>query len=176
MTNLDSILKSRDITLSAKVRLVKAMVFPVVMYGWENWTVKKAERRRIDTFELWCWRSLLRVPWTARRSNQSILKEISPRCSLERLMLKLKLQYFGHLMWRADSFEKTLMLGKIEARRRRGRLPGSSPGGSRVIRRWGRNRHPRKKLNYRYRERLETDSVVGKLVEKKRLNNLDYME
>ena len=121
MTNLDSILKSRDITLPTKVRLVKTMVFPVVMYGCENWTIKKAERRRIDTLELWCWRRLLRVPWTARRSNQSILKEISPGCSLEGLMLKLKLQYFGHLMHRADSFEKTLMLGKIEGRRRRGR-------------------------------------------------------
>ena len=119
MTNLDSILKSRDITLSTKVRLVKAMVFPVVMYGCESWTLKKAEHR-IDAFELWCWRRLLRVPWTARRSNQSILKEISPGCSLEGLMLKLKLQYFGHLMGRADSFEKTLMLGKIEGRRRRG--------------------------------------------------------
>ena len=120
MTNLDSILKSRDITLPTKIHLVKAMVFPVVMYGCESWTVKKAERRRIDAFELWCWRRLLRVPWTARRSNQSILKEISPGCSLEGLMLKLKLQYFGHLMWRADSFEKTLMLGKIEGRRKRG--------------------------------------------------------
>ena len=121
MTNLDSILKSRDTTLPTKVRLVKAMVFPVVMYGCESWTVKKAEHRRIDAFELWCWRRLLRVPWTARRSNQSILNEISPRCSLEGLMLKMKLQYFGHLMRRADSFEKTLMLGKIEGRRRRGR-------------------------------------------------------
>ena len=120
MTNLDSIFKSRDITLPTKVCLVRAMVFPVVMYGCESWTVKKAERRRIDAFELWCWRRLLRVPWTARRSNQSILKEISPGCSLEGLMLKLKLQYFGHLMQRADSFEKTLMLGKIEGRRRRG--------------------------------------------------------
>ena len=120
MTNLDSILKSRDITLSTKVHLVKAMVFPVVMYGCEIWTIKKAKRRRIDTFELWCWRRLLRVPWTAWRSNQSILKEISPECSLEGLMLKLKLQYFGHLMRRADSSEKTLMLGKIEGRRRRG--------------------------------------------------------
>ena len=120
MTNLDSILKSRDITLSAKVRLVKDMVFPVVMYGCESWTVKKAESRRINTFDLWCWRRLLRVPWTARRSNQSILKEISPGCSLEGLVLKLKLQYFGHLMRRADSLEKTLMLGKIEGRRRRG--------------------------------------------------------
>ena len=120
MTNLDSILKSRNITLSTKVHLVKAMVFPVVMYGCESWTIKKAECRRIDPFELWCWRRLLRVPWTARRSNQSILKEISPGYSLERLMLKLKLQYFGHLMRRADSFEKTLMLGKIEGRRRRG--------------------------------------------------------
>ena len=120
MTNLDSILKSRDITLSTKVRLVKAMVFLVVMYGCESWTVKKAERRRIDAFELWCWRRLWRVPWTARRSNQSIVKEISPGCSLEGLMLKLKLQYFGHLMRRADSFEKTLMLGKIKGRRRRG--------------------------------------------------------
>ena len=122
MTNLDSILKSRDITLPTKVRLVKAMVFPVAMYGCESWTVKKAECRRIDAFELWCWRRLLRVPWTARRSNQSILKEISPGCSLEGLMLKLKLhQYSGHLMRRADSFEKTVMLGKIEGRRRRGR-------------------------------------------------------
>ena len=120
MTNLDSILKSRDITLSTKVHLVKAMVFPVVMYGCESWTIKKAERQRIDAFELWCWRRLLRVPWTARRSNQSILKEISPGCSLEGLMLKLKLQYFGHLMRRTDSLEKTLMLGKIEGRRRRG--------------------------------------------------------
>ena len=120
MTHLDSILKSRDITLSKKVCLVKAMVFPVVMYGCERWTIKKAERQRIDTFELWCWRRLLRVPWTARRSNQSILKEISPEYSLEGLMLKLKLQYFGYLMWRADSFEKTLMLGKIQGRRRRG--------------------------------------------------------
>ena len=121
MTNLDSILKSRDITLPTKVRLVKAMVFPVVMYGCESWTVKKAKRRRIDTFELWCWRRLLRVPWTTRRSNQSLLKEISSRCSLEGLMWKLKLQYCGHLMRRADSSEKTLMLGKIEGRRRRGR-------------------------------------------------------
>ena len=121
MTNLDSILKSRDITLPTKVHLVRAMVFPVVMYGCKTWTIKKAERQRIDAFELWCWRRLLRVPWTARRSNQSILKEISPGCSLEGLMLKLKLQYFGHLMRRADSFEKTLMLGKIEGRRRRGR-------------------------------------------------------
>ena len=120
MTNLDSIFKSRDITLPTKVCLVKAMVFPVVMYGYESWTVKKAKRRRIDAFELWCWRRLLRVPWTARRSNQSILKEISPGCSLEGLMLMLKLQYFGHLMRRADSFEKTLMLGKIEGGRRRG--------------------------------------------------------
>ena len=121
MTNLDSILKSRDITLPTKVHLVKAMVFPVVMYGCECWTVKKAEHQRIDAFELWCWRRLLRVPWTARRSTQAILKEISPGCSLEGLMLKLKLQYFGHLMLRADSFEKTLMLGKTEGRRRRGR-------------------------------------------------------
>ena len=121
MTNLDSILKSRDITLPTKVHLVKAMVFPVVMYGFESWTIKKAERWRIDAFELWCWRRLLRVPWTARRSNQSILKEISPEYSLEGLMLKLKLQYFGYLMWRTDSFEKTLMLGKIEGGRRRGR-------------------------------------------------------
>ena len=118
MTNIDSILKSRDITLSTKVHLVKAMVFPVVMYGCESWTIKKAERRRIDDSELWCWTRLLRVPWTARRSNQSILKEISPGCSLERLRLKLKLQYFGYLMRRAESFEKTLMLGKIEGRRR----------------------------------------------------------
>ena len=121
MTNLDSILKSRDITLSTKVHLVKAMVFPVVMYGCESGTVKKAERWRIDAFELWGWRRLLRVPWTARRSNQSILKEISPEYSLEWLILKLKLQYIGHLMWRADSFEKTLMLGKIKGRRRTGR-------------------------------------------------------
>ena len=121
MTNLDSILKSRGITLPTKVCLIKAMVFPVVMYGCESWTVKKAEHRRIDAFELWCWRRLLRVPWTARKSNQSILKETSPECSLERLMLKLKLQYFGQLMQRADSFEKTLMLGGIEGRRRRGR-------------------------------------------------------
>ena len=124
MTNLDSIFKSRDITLPTKVRLVKAMVFPVVMYGCESWTVKKAERRRIDAFddfELWCWRRLVRVPWIARRSNQSILKEISPGCSLEGLMLKLKLHYFGHLMQRADTLEKTLILGKIEGRRRRGR-------------------------------------------------------
>ena len=118
--NLDSILKSRDITLSTKVRLVKAMVFPVVMYGCESWTIKKAESRRIDAFELWCWRRLLRVPWTARKSNQSILKEISPEYSLEGLMLKLKLQYFGHLMRIADSLEKTLILGNIEGRRRRG--------------------------------------------------------
>ena len=120
MSNLDRILKSRDITLPTKVRLVKAMVLPVVMYGCESWTVKKAGHRRIDAFELWCWRRPLRVPWTARRSNQSILKEISPGCSLEGLMLKLKFQYFGHLMQRADSFEKTVMLGKIEGRRRRG--------------------------------------------------------
>ena len=121
MTNIDSIFKSRDIILPTKVCLVKAMVFPVVMYGCESWTVKKAEHRRIDAFELWCWRRLLRVPWTSRRSDQSILKEISPEHSLEGLMLKLKLQYFGHLMQRADSFEKTQMLGKIEGRRRRGR-------------------------------------------------------
>ena len=121
MTNLDSIFKSRDITLPAKVHLVKAMVFPVVMYGYESWTVKKAECRRIDAFELWCWRRLLRVPWTARKSNQSILKEISPGCSLEGMMLKLKLQYFDHLMQRVDSLEKTLMLGGIEGRRRNGR-------------------------------------------------------
>ena len=120
MTNLDSRLKSRDITLPTKVCLVKAMVFPVVTYGCESWTVKKAERRRIDAFEQWCWRRLLRVPWTARRCNQSILKEINPECSLEGLMLKLKFQYFGHLMLTADSFEMTLMLGKIEGRRRRG--------------------------------------------------------
>ena len=120
MTNLDSILKSRDITLSTKVHLVKAMVFPVVMNGCESWTIKKAECLRIDAFELWCWRRLLRVPWTARRSNQSILEEISPEYSLVGLMLKLKLQYFGHLMRRADSFEKILMLGKIEGRKRRG--------------------------------------------------------
>ena len=121
MSNLYSILKSRDITLSTKVPLVKAMVFPVVMYGCESWTIKKVEHQRIDAFELWCWRKLLRVPWTARRSNQSILKEIGPEYSLEGLMLKLKLQYFGHMMRRADSFEKTLMLEKIEGRRRRGR-------------------------------------------------------
>ena len=120
MTNLDIILKSRDITLSTKVRLFKAMVFPLVMYGCESWTLEKAERQRIDVFELCCWRRLLRVPWTARRSNQSILKEISPECSLEGLMLKLKVQYFGHLMQRTDSFVKTLMLGKIECGRRRG--------------------------------------------------------
>ena len=116
MTTLDNIFKGRDITLPTKVRLVKALVFPVVMYECESWTIKKAEHWGIDAFELWCWRRLLRVPWTARRSNQSILKEISPGCSLEGLMLKLKLQYFGHLMWRADSLEKTLMLGKIEGR------------------------------------------------------------
>ena len=121
MANLDGILKTRDITLPTKVHLVKAIIFPVVMYGCESWTIKKAERRRIDAFELWCWRRLLRVPWTARRSNQSVLKEISPDCSLEGLMLKLKLQYFGHLMQRTDSLEKTLMLGNIEGRRRRGR-------------------------------------------------------
>ena len=121
MTNLESIFKGRDITLPTKVCLVKATVFPVVMYGCESWTIKKADRWRIDAFELWCWRRLLKVLWTARRSNQSILKEISPECSLEGLMLKLKLQYFGYLMWRADSFEKTLTLGKIEGRRRRGR-------------------------------------------------------
>ena len=120
MTNVDSISKSRDITLLTNVHLVKAMVFPIVMYGCESWTIKKTEHQRIDTFELRCLRRLLKVPWTARRSNQSILKEISPRCSLEGLMLKLKLQYFGHLMRRADSFEKTLMLGGIEGRRRRG--------------------------------------------------------
>ena len=121
MTNLDSILKSRDVTLSTKVQLVNAMVFPVVMYGCESWTVKKAEHRRIDAFELCCWKRLLRVPWTARRSNQSILKQISPGCSLEGLMLKLKLQYFGHLMRRVDSVEKTVMLRGIGGRRRRGR-------------------------------------------------------
>ena len=120
MTNQDSILKSRDITLPTKFHLVKAMVFPVVMYGCESWTIKKAEHQRIDSFELWCWRRLLRVPWTARRSNQSILKETSPGCSLEGLMQRLKLQYFGHLMQKADSLEKTLMLGGIEGRRRRG--------------------------------------------------------
>ena len=121
MTNLDSIFKNRDITLLTKVHLVKAMVFPVVMYGCESWTVRKVEHRRIDAFELWCWRRLLRVPWTARRSNQSILKEISPGISLEEMILKLKLQYFGHLMRRTDSFEETLMLGRIEGRRKRGR-------------------------------------------------------
>ena len=120
MTNLDSILNSRDIALPTKVHLVKAMVFPVVMYGCESWTIKTAELQRNDAFELWCWRRLFRVPWTAKRSNQSIIKEISPEYSLEGLMLKLKLQYFGHLMWRTDSFEKTLMLGKIEGRRKRG--------------------------------------------------------
>ena len=120
MTNLHSILKSRDITLPTKVHLVKALVFPVVMYGSESWTIKKVDHWRSDAFELWCWRRLLRVPWTARRTNQSILKEISPKDSLERLMLKLKLQYFGHRMWRTDSFEKTLMLGKIEGKRKRG--------------------------------------------------------
>ena len=120
MTNLDSILKSRDITLPTKVHIVKAMVFPVVMYGCESWIMKKAEHQRTDALELWCWRRLLRVPWTARRSNQSVLKEINPEYSLEGLMLKLKLQYFGHLMHRADSLEKTLMLGKTEGRRRRG--------------------------------------------------------
>ena len=122
MTNLDSILKSRDITLSTKVRLVKAVVFPVVMYGCESWTIKKAEHQRTDAFELWCWRRLLRVPWTARRSNQSVLKEISPEYSLEGRMLKLKLQYFGHLMRRTDSLEKTLMLGMIEGRRKKGMI------------------------------------------------------
>ena len=121
MTNLDSIFKSRNVTLPTKVHLVKAMVFPVVMYGCESWTVKKAENQRIDAFEVWCWRRLLRIPWTARRSNQSILKEISPRISLEGMMLKLKLQYFGHLMRRVDSLEKTLVLGGIGGRRRRGR-------------------------------------------------------
>ena len=120
MTNLDSILKSRDITLSTNVHLVKAMVFPVVLYGCESWTIKKAEHQPIDAFELWCWRKVLKVPWTGRRSNQSILKEISSEHSLEGLMLKLKLQYFGHLTWRTDIFEKTLILGKIEGRRRRG--------------------------------------------------------
>ena len=120
MTSIDSILKSRDITLPTKIHLVKALVFPIVMYGCESWTMKKAEHQRIDAFELWCWRRLLRVPWTAGRSNQSILKEISPGCSLEGLMLKLKLQYFGHLMRRTDSLEKPLMLGNIEVRRRRG--------------------------------------------------------
>ena len=120
MTNLDSILQSRDITLPAKVCLVKAVVFPMVMYGCESWTIKKTERQRIDAFQLWCWRRFLRVPWTARRSNQSILKKISPGCSLEGLMLKLKLQYFGHLLQRADSFEKTLMLGAIAGEGRRG--------------------------------------------------------
>ena len=120
MTNLDSIFRSRDITLPIKVRLVKAMVFPVVTYGCESWTIKKAEHQIIDAFELWCWRRLLRVPWTARRSNQSILKELSPECSLEGLILKLKLQYFGHLMKRPESFEKSLMLEKSESRRRRG--------------------------------------------------------
>ena len=124
MINLDSILKSRDITLLTKVHLVKAMVFPVAMYGCESWTIKKAEHQRIDALEVWCWRRLLRVPWTARRSNQSIRKEISPGCSLEGLMLRLKLQYFGHLMWRTDSLERIVMLGKIDGRRRRGRDRG----------------------------------------------------
>ena len=124
MTNLHSILKNRDITLSIKVHLVKAMVFPVVMYGCESWTIKKAEQRRIDAFQLWCWRKLLRVPWTARRSNQSILKEISPECSLEGLILKLKLHYFSHLMLKTDSLEKTLMLGRIEGGRRRNEMVG----------------------------------------------------
>ena len=128
MTNRDSIFKSRDITLPTKVCLVKAMVFQVVMYGCESWTVKKAEPRRIDAFELWCWRRLLRVPWPARRSNQSILKEVSPGCSLEGLMLKLKLQYFGHLMRRADSFEKTLMLGKIEGKEEKGTTENEMAG------------------------------------------------
>ena len=128
MTNLDSILKSRDITLPTKVHLVKVMGFPVVMYGCESWTGKKPEHRRIDAFELWCWRRLLRAPWTARRSNQSILKEISPGCSLEGMMLKLKLQYFGHLMRRVDSSEKTLMLGGIGGRRRRGRQEDEMAG------------------------------------------------
>ena len=135
MTNVDSILKSRDITLRTKVHLVKAMVFPVVMYGCGSWTVKKAERRRIDAFELWCWRRLLRVPWTARRSNQSILKEISPGCSLEGLMLKLKLQYFGYLMRKVDSLEKTLMLGGIGGRRRRGQK-GMTDGWMASLTRW----------------------------------------
>ena len=137
MTNLNSIFKSRDITLPTKVRLIKAMVFPVVMYGCESWTLKNAERWRIDAFEVRCWRRLLRVPWTARRSNQSILKEINPGISLKGMMLKLKLQYFDHLMLRVDSLEKTLMLGRIGGRRKRGRLPGSSPGGSSVI--WSRD-------------------------------------
>ena len=128
MTNLDRILKRRDITFPTKVHIVKAIVFPVVMYGCESWTIKKAECQRINVFELWCWRRLLRVPWTARRSNQSILKEVSPECSLEGLMLKLKLQYFGHLMRRVDSFEKTLMLGKIEDRRRRGMTENEMAG------------------------------------------------
>ena len=137
MTNLDSIFKSRDITLSTKVHLVKAIVFPVVMYGCESWTVKKAEFRRIDAFELRCWRRLLRVPWTARRSSQSILKEISPGCSLEGMMLKLKLQYFGHLMWRVDSLEKILMLGGIGGRRKRGRLLESSSSSQGInLKRW----------------------------------------
>ena len=127
MTNQDRILKSRDITLPTKVHLVKAMVFPIVMYGCESWTIKKAERQRIDAFELWCWKRLLRVPWMARRYNQSILKKMNPEYSLEELMLSLKLQYFGHVMQRADSLEKTLMLGKIEGRRRRGQQPQTPP-------------------------------------------------
>ena len=137
MTKLDNILKSRDITLTTKVHLVKAMVFPVVMYGCESWTIKKAEHWRIDASKLWCWGRLLRVPWAARRSNQSILKEISPGCSLEGMMLKLKLQYFGHLMWRVDSFEKTLMLWKIESRRRGDRgLDGCMPSPTQWTRVW----------------------------------------
>ena len=142
MTNLDSILKSRDMTLPTKVRLVKAMVFPVVMYGYESWTIKKAECRRIAAFELWCWRRL-RVPWTARRSNQSILKEISPVCSLEGLMLKLKLQYFGHLMQRADSLEKTLMLGKTEGRRSARQRMRWLEGGLACCGSWGRKESDR---------------------------------
>ena len=138
MINLDNILKSRDITLPTKVCLVKAMDFPVVMYGYESWTIKKAECRRIDAFELWCWRRFLRIPWTARRSNQSILKEISPVCSLEALMLKLKLQYLGHLMRRADPFEKTLMLGKTEGRRRARQRMRWLEGGLECCGSWGR--------------------------------------
>ena len=155
VTNLDSIFKSRDITLPTKVHLVKAMVFPVVMYGCESWTVKKAEHQKIDAFELWCWRRLLRVPWTTRKSNQSILKEISPGCSLEGLMLKLKVQYFGQLIRRADSLEKILMLGKTEGRRRRGQqrmrwlefeqIPGDSEGQGRLVccSPWGRRESDR---------------------------------
>ena len=155
MTNLDNILKSRDITFLTKVCLVKAMVFPVIMCGCESWTIKKAECQRIDAFELWCWKRLLRVPWTTRRSNQSILKEISPEYSLEGLMLMPKLQYFGHLMRRTDSLEKTLMLGKIEGRRRRGRLAHQSQGGRQVTARAGRGQsQPQRDIIYKTVSRL----------------------